>query len=317
MTPCDDRECGSAARRVVCARAFDRSRIACLRLIINKAWECNHIARHMADAAALRCERHHCLRVAEQHGPAIPIKSDYKARELKFMHNPHQVRFYCGKAWQTIKVLLLGSSLATLGSGSRSLGSSDLVGPGNSLLNLKGGAGVALRAGKTSLLHGRLGVLGVLGLLGSLLCLTVASGGDGSLADRVVHLLVHGLKSLASFKLGLDVARELGVVLLTTLTVTLELLHVCSNVDAEDVLSVNLSVVLAVHVAGETVVRVRDVQTTISSALENTEDTRASGGAAETNVQNNLERVLLAFSGFEIATVGVVPASKMRKQRLG
>lgn len=224
------------------------------------------------------------------------------------MHKPDQVRFYCGKAWLTIKVLLLGSSLATLGSSSRSLASSDLVGPGDSLLNLKGGAGVALRAGQTSLLHGRLGVLGVLGLLGSLLRLTVGIGGDSSLADSVVNLLVHGLKSLASFKLGLDVARELGVVLLTALTIALQLLHVCSNVDAKDVLSVNLSVVLAVHVAGETVVGVRDVQTAISGALENTEDTRTGGGAAETNVQNNLERVLLALSGLEIATVGVVPA---------
>ena len=44
MTPCDDRECGSAARRVVCARAFDRSRLACLRRIINKATTGLHLS---------------------------------------------------------------------------------------------------------------------------------------------------------------------------------------------------------------------------------------------------------------------------------
>jgi hypothetical protein len=219
--------------------------------------------------------------------------------------------FIAGKRG-TIKVLLLGSSLATLGS--RSLGWADLVGPRDSLLDLKGGAGVALRAGETRLPDGRLGVLGVLGLLGSLLRLAVGSGAHSSLADSVVDLLVHGLESLAGFKLGLDVARELSVVLFTALTVTLELLHVCSDVDAEDVLSVNLRVVLAVHVAGEAVVRVRDVQTAISSALEHTEDARAGGSAAETDVQHDLEGILLALSGFEVATVGVVPAYIMRQQ---
>jgi hypothetical protein len=218
--------------------------------------------------------------------------------------------FIAGKRG-TIKVLLLGSSLATLGG--RCLGWADLVGPGDSLLDLKGGASVALRASETRLPDGRLGVLSMLGLLGRLLSLAVGSGGDGSLADGVVDLLVHGFEGLASFELGLDVAGELSVVLFTAFTVTLELLHVCSDVDSEDVLSVDLSVVLAVHVAGKAVVRVRNVQTAISSALENTEDARASGGAAETNIQDDLERVLLAFSGFEITTVGVVPAKTMRR----
>jgi hypothetical protein len=212
------------------------------------------------------------------------------------------------------KDLLLGGSLA-LASGSLGGGSlaNSLVSPRDSLLDLEGSTGVTLRAGKTSLLDGRLGVLGVLSFLGSLLGCAVGSGGNSGLADGVVDLLVHGFKGLAGFKLGLDVARKLCVVFFTALAVTLELLHVGSNVDAEDVLSVNLGVVLAVHVAGETVVRVRDIQAAISSSLEDTEDACASCGAAQTNIQNNLERVPLAFSGLEVATVGVVPASKSGK----
>jgi hypothetical protein len=39
----------------------------------------------------------------------------------------------------------------------------------------------------------------------------------------------------------------------------------------------------------------------------------AGGGAAQTNIQNNLERVPLAFSGLEVATVGMVPTSTSGK----
>ena len=216
--------------------------------------------------------------------------------------------FIAGKRG-TVKVLLLGGSLATLGSSRSSrLLSADLVGPGNALRDLEGSASVALGASEAGLLHGRLGVLGVLGLLGSLLGLAVGSGGDSSLADGVVDLVVHGFKSLAGFKIGLDVAGELIVVLFTAFTVTLELLHVRPDVDAEDVLPVNLSVVLAVNVSGEAVVGVGNVQAAINSALEHSEDAGTSGGAAETDIQNDLEGVLLPFSSFEIATVGVVPA---------
>jgi hypothetical protein len=216
--------------------------------------------------------------------------------------------FIAGKRG-TVKVLLLGGSLAS-GSWLSGTLASDLVGPGDSLRDLKGGAGVALRASEAVLLDGRLGVLGVLCLLSSLLGPAVDGDGDSSLANGVVDLLVHGFKSLAGFKIGLDVARELSVILLTTFTVTLELLHVATDVDAEDVLSVGLGIVLAVHVSGEAVVGVRNVQTAIDSALENTEDARTSGGAAQTDIQNDLEGVLLALSSFEVAAVGVVPVIK-------
>jgi hypothetical protein len=210
---------------------------------------------------------------------------------------------------QQLKVLLLGSSLATLGSdGLGGSLASDLVGPGNTLGDLEGSAGVALRARQTSLLGGRLGVLGVLGLLGSLLLCAVGGGGNGGLANGIMDLGVHGLKRLSGFKICLDVTRELVVVLLTAFTVALELLHVASDVDAEDVLPVSVGVVLAVYVARKAVVGVGNVQAAVDSAFEDTEDASAGGGAAQTNIQNDLERVLLALSSLEVTTVRVKPA---------
>jgi len=212
------------------------------------------------------------------------------------------------ESWQTIKDLLLGSSLASLGShfgSNRCL--SDLVGPRNSLLDLETGTGVALRARETGFLHGGLGVLGVLSLLGSLLGLALPlSGGNSCLADGVVDFLVHGLKISSGFELGLDVAGELSAVLVIAVTVTLSLIHVGSDVHSKDVLPVDLRVVLAIHVASEAVVGVGDVQATIDSSLKNTEYASTSSRAAKADVQNNFERILLAFRGFKVSAVGMV-----------
>lgn len=70
-----------------------------------------------------------------------------------------------------------------------------------------------------------------------------------------------------------------------------ESLHVLRNVATEDVLPQGLSIeALALRVvSGETVLGVRDVETTVRSTFHGTEDTGTSGGLVETNIQMALE----------------------------
>ena len=86
----------------------------------------------------------------------------------------------------------------------------------------------------------------------------------------------------------------LGEVFLVLLLVFLgQSVHVVSDVAAEDVALVHISVELTISETGESLGRVGDVQTGISGALENAEDAGTGGGAGKTGVQVATERSLV------------------------
>ena len=128
----------------------------------------------------------------------------------------------------------------------------------------------------------------VLGLLLASLIILL----PGVLADLLVGFLVKLLKTV-----GLDVivnvAGELGLVAL--LVIIGEGLHVLSDVTGEDVLAEGLGVeLLALNVVtGETVLGVRNKETTVRCTLHGTEDTGTGGGAGETDIKEDLEGAAL------------------------
>ena len=87
----------------------------------------------------------------------------------------------------------------------------------------------------------------------------------------------------------LDELRELALV--GVLILVLQRAHVLGDVLAEDVVAVNLGVegLLLSVVAGETLLGVGDVQTTIDGSLQGTENSSAGGGAGETDVEAGAE----------------------------
>jgi len=137
-------------------------------------------------------------------------------------------------------------------------------------------------------------LIGVLnfGLLGGLL-----GGGSGVLSDFFVNLSVElfqrGLVGLleVSFPLG-----ELSVE--SFLIVFLQFGHVLFNVDTEDSFSVGLGVVsffaAFLGEAGESLGGVGDVEATVASTLEDTENSVTGGGSDETSIQNSLEGSLFS-----------------------
>ena len=71
-----------------------------------------------------------------------------------------------------------------------------------------------------------------------------------------------------------------------------ELVHVLSDVTTEDVLASDLEVGLSTLLSGgtgETASGVGNVDTTIASTLDGSEDTRTGGGAVKTNIKDSLE----------------------------
>lgn len=100
-----------------------------------------------------------------------------------------------------------------------------------------------------------------------------------------------GIELLKTIGLDLvvDVALELGLVAL--LIVVGEGLHVLSNVATEDVLAEGLGVeLLGLDIeAGESVLGVGDVETTIRGTLHGTEDLGTGGGTGETDIEEDLE----------------------------
>lgn len=108
------------------------------------------------------------------------------------------------------------------------------------------------------------------------------------LTDLLVGILVQLLKTIG-LDLVVGVSAELGLVAL--LIVVGEGLHVLSDVAAEDVLAEGLSVqLLGLHVVtGETLLGVRDVETTVGSTLHGAEDTGTGGGPSKTNIEVRLE----------------------------
>jgi hypothetical protein len=143
-------------------------------------------------------------------------------------------------------------------------------------------------------------VLGLLGALGLDLL-------KGVLTDLLVDLLVELLKTVG-LDLLVDVARELGLV--TLLVVVGKSLHVLSDVAGEDVLAEGLSVKLLGLdvVTGETLLGVRDVETTVGGTLHGTEDAGTSGGADKTNVEVALEGAALLtvnLSGLSLGELAI------------
>lgn len=108
------------------------------------------------------------------------------------------------------------------------------------------------------------------------------------LANLLVGILVELLKTIG-LNLVVGVAAELGLVAL--LIVVGEGLHVLSDVATEDVLAQSLGVqLLGLHVVSrETLLGVRDVETTIRRTLHGTENTGTGGGPSKTNIEVRLE----------------------------
>jgi len=122
-------------------------------------------------------------------------------------------------------------------------------------------------------------------------------------SDVGVNISPHLLDIIRSLS-GLDVLGELGLVLL--LVSLLEVSHVISNVSSEDVLAKNGGIeVLGVSVVTrETLVLVRDLETSVNSTLHGTEDTGTSGGVVETNVEENVEwTTALGFLNKEVLSI--------------
>jgi hypothetical protein len=111
-----------------------------------------------------------------------------------------------------------------------------------------------------------------------------------------VCVLVELLKTVG-LDIVIDVAAELRLVAL--LVVVGEGLHVLSDVTTEDVLAEGLGVELLAFnvVTGETVLGVRNEDTTVGATLHGTKDTSTSGGTGETDIQEDLEwAALLAIN---------------------
>jgi hypothetical protein len=145
-----------------------------------------------------------------------------------------------------------------------------------------------------SSLDDSLSLIGVLNfsLLGGLL-----GGGSGVLSDFFVNLSVELFQrgDTSLLEVGFPLA-ELSSV--SFLIVFLQLSHVLFNVETKDSFSVSLGVVgfLATFtgVAGESLGGVGDVEATVASTLEDTENSVTGGGSDETSIQNSLEGSLFS-----------------------
>lgn len=171
--------------------------------------------------------------------------------------------------------------------------------------------------GLDSLLLLSLGGLGGSVLLGLGLPLVLALLGalalgllEGVLTDGSVGLGVEVLKTV-SLQVVVEVLLELALVAL--LIVVGKSLHVLSNVATVDVLLQGLGVeLLGLHVeTGESVLGVRDEDTTVGSTLHDTEDAGTGGGAGKTNIEEGLEgsallAVLLSSLGQGVLSIGLL-----------
>lgn len=123
------------------------------------------------------------------------------------------------------------------------------------------------------------------------------SGGllaGGVLSDRGMHRLVQLLK-VVSLLVSLDVFSE--VLLVVLLIILLHFTHVIGDVLTEDVALVHLGVegLGVTVVAGEALVAVGDIESTIGGTLEGSEDTGTSGGVLDANVKEGAEGLLVGL----------------------
>lgn len=132
---------------------------------------------------------------------------------------------------------------------------------------------------------------GTLKLLGSMLSgLALLDGnGDGGVSTNgIMGSLVHGGESV-SINTGSNEATELELVTLTILS--RQLTHVVGNVLTKNVLANHLGIgsLLISLVAGEALLSVGNVHTTIDGTLEGSKELATGGGATETNIKEGLE----------------------------
>ena len=172
--------------------------------------------------------------------------------------------------------------------------------------------------GSLSLENGVSGLGGSSLGLSSLFLGTSASGGlaDGGMDSGVV--ILEGLAVEGLGPSGELLSENVGFVLLKHVVVLL-------NVSSEDVLSVlggierglgllnigGLSTFVGNDLSlgdvssGESLGLVRDVQTTITSTLEGTEDTVTGSGADETNIEESLERSGRVLNGLHVVSITI------------
>jgi len=120
----------------------------------------------------------------------------------------------------------------------------------------------------------------------------------GVLSDLFVDLsveLVNGVNT-SLLQVGVPEVELLGVVVFSVILVDL---HVVLDVETEDSVSVDLSVVRILFtvsgVSGVSLVGVGDVETTVAGTLQTTENSVTSGGGDQTNIEDSLEGLSLTF----------------------
>lgn len=114
---------------------------------------------------------------------------------------------------------------------------------------------------------------------------------------------------VTSINLVVNVLGELGLVAL--LVVVGKTLHVLSDVTGSDVLAESLSIeLLGLNVVtGETVLGVRDEETTVGGTLQGTEDTGTGGGTDKTDIEEDLEGAAGTLVGLSSLGQGVFTVS--------
>jgi len=154
-------------------------------------------------------------------------------------------------------------------------------------------AASALALGDLGLLPLLLGIFGRLGFLAETDKVALVHGialPEGILADGSVHTGVQFFQAVGTDAFG-NVAGELPVV--SFVIILLERLHVLADVTTEDVLLVHLGIGSKVRAntlgTREATLVVRNVEATIASTLQGTEDTSTSGGAAKSDIEEGTE----------------------------
>lgn len=136
---------------------------------------------------------------------------------------------------------------------------------------------------------------------GEILLLT----GGRILTDLLVDGFVKFLKTIA-FDLGIDVLGEVLLVLLVIFL--LEVLHVFGDVSSEDAFAVRIGIVFLgiTVVSRESLLGVRNVQTTISGSLEGSKNAVSSGSGLAANIQKGTEGSLVVIDFLHVVGLVVV-----------
>mmetsp|Transcript_28508 Transcript_28508/g.47166 ORF Transcript_28508/g.47166 Transcript_28508/m.47166 type:complete len:342 (+) Transcript_28508:66-1091(+) len=123
------------------------------------------------------------------------------------------------------------------------------------------------------------------------------------------NLLVNRLVKL--FKtIGINTSsdKETEVLLVLLVILLVEVLHVLTDVSTKDTLLVHLSIVFLsiTVVTRESLLRVRNIETTISTTLQGTEDTATGSGSLAPNIEKASERTLIIIDFLDEVLLVVV-----------